>query len=33
MKGHEISINAIGINPTNMNLYTVGSDGFLQTWQ
>jgi hypothetical protein len=33
IKGHEISINAMGINPTNMNLYTVGSDGFLTTWQ
>ena len=33
IKGHESSINAIGINITNKCIYTVGSDGALIGWQ
>ena len=32
-KAHEGSVNAIGINLTNTNIYTVGSDGLLNVWQ
>jgi hypothetical protein len=32
-KAHEGSVNAIGINLTNSNIYTVGSDGILNVWQ
>ncbi len=31
--GHEGSVNAMGINLTNSNLYTCGSDGVLNVWQ
>jgi hypothetical protein len=30
---HEGSVNAMGINLTNTNLFTVGSDGVLNIWQ
>lgn len=33
INAHEGSINAMGINLTNSNLYTVGSDGILNVWQ
>lgn len=33
IKGHEGSVNAMGINLTNTNLYTLGSDGVLNIWQ
>jgi WD40 repeat protein len=33
IKAHDGSINAMGINLTNTNLYTVGSDGILNIWQ
>jgi hypothetical protein len=33
VKGHDASINAMGINLTNSYLYTVGSDGGLNVWQ
>ncbi len=33
MNAHDGSINAMGINLTNSNLYTVGSDGLLNVWQ
>jgi hypothetical protein len=33
IKGHDGSINAIGINITNKSIYTVGADGALVTWQ
>jgi hypothetical protein len=32
-KAHELSVNSMGINATNQNLYSVGSDGMLNTWQ
>jgi hypothetical protein len=33
IKAHEGAVNAIGINLTNSNMYTVGSDGMLNVWQ
>jgi len=33
IQGHEGSITAMGINLPNSNLFTVGSDGFLNIWQ
>jgi hypothetical protein len=32
-KGHEASINALGTNLMNKNLFSVGSDGNLVIWQ
>lgn len=32
-KAHESSVNALGINLTNSDLYSVGSDGVLAVWQ
>jgi WD40 repeat protein len=31
-KAHEGSINGIGINLQNTNVFTVGSDGYLNVW-
>lgn len=33
IKGHDGSINGMGINLTNSHLYTVGSDGMVMVWQ
>jgi hypothetical protein len=33
VKGHEASINALGTNLMNKNLFSVGSDGNIAIWQ
>ena len=32
-KAHDGAVNAVGINLTNSDLYSVGSDGMLAIWQ
>lgn len=32
-KAHDSAVNALGINLTNSDLYSVGSDGMLNVWQ
>lgn len=33
LNAHEGSINAMGMNLTNSNLFTIGSDGIINIWQ
>jgi len=32
-KAHDSAVNSLGINLTNSDLYSVGSDGLLNVWQ
>jgi len=32
-KAHDSSVNGLGINLTNSDLYSIGSDGMLCIWQ
>lgn len=32
-KAHDSAVNSMGINLTNSDLYSVGSDGLLNVWQ